>query len=229
MSSKRVQKFTSRIQELVETHSEHKMLDRISLIIEEFINGFHFLSEHTTEKGASIFGSARVKPSHRSYKEAKKLASMLSEQGFTIITGGGPGIMEAANKGAFESGGKSLGINIMLNTEQRTNKYVNHSEVFNYFFIRKVMLAFSSEVYVFFPGGFGTLDEFFELTTLIQTKKTHPIPIVLVGKEYWQPLLSWIKNTVFENHSAISKKDMNIYNLVDTADQAFKVITSKVK
>lgn len=229
MTSKQVQKFTSRIQELAETHSEHKLLDRISLIIEEFINGFHFLSDHATGKEASIFGSARVQPTHRSYKEAEKLASMLSKAGFTIITGGGPGIMEAANKGAYESGGKSLGINIMLETEQRTNKYVNDSEAFDYFFTRKVMLAFASEVYIFFPGGFGTLDEFFELTTLVQTKKTRPIPIILIGKEYWQPLLSWIESTVFEQHKAIAKKDMSIYHLVNTAEEAYKVIISKVK
>lgn len=229
MTSKQVKKFTSRIQDLVEVHSEHKLLDRVSLIIEEFINGFHFLHDNATGKEASIFGSARVKPSHRSYKEAEKLAGMLSKAGFTVITGGGPGIMEAANKGAFEAGGKSLGINIMLNSEQRTNKYVTDSEAFDYFFSRKVMLAFASEVYIFFPGGFGTLDEFFELATLVQTKKTKPIPIILVGKEYWQPLLTWIEHTVFEKNSSITKEDMSIYHLVDTAEQAYKVITSKVK
>ena len=229
MTSAAVQQFKSRIQDLAETHSKYKFLEKISLIVEEFINGFHFLDEHATGKEAGSFGSARIKPSSPHYKEAQKLGAKLSEAGFTIITGGGPGIMEAGNRGAVEAGGKSLGLNIMLDSKQRTNKYIQDSESFDYFFSRKVMLAFASEVYIFFPGGFGTLDEFFELTTLVQTKKSRPIPIVLIGKDYWQPLLDWIEATVYKKHKAISPKDRNIYHLVDSADEAFKYITSKVK
>jgi len=158
------------------------------------------------------------------YQEACKLGSLLAKAGFAIITGGGPGIMEAANKGALEAGGRSAGINIQLINKQSTNKYVKESVAFSYFFIRKVMLAFASEVYIFFPGGFGTLDELFELTTLIQTKKIRPIPIILVDKEYWIPLLTWIEQELYRKRGAIAKEDMKIHCLVDNAQEAFDYI-----
>lgn len=132
--------------------------------------------------------------------------------------------MEAANRGAYEAGGKSVGINIQLPLEQRINPYVKESIAFNYFFVRKLMLSYASEVYIFFPGGFGTLDEFFEMITLIQTKKSHPVPVILVDKKYWQPLLKWIDKVVYSKYNAIDKQDMDIYYLADDADEAFSLV-----
>ncbi len=132
--------------------------------------------------------------------------------------------MEAANRGAYDAGGKSVGINIQLAVEQKTNPYVIESIAVNHFFIRKLMLSFASEVYIFFPGGFGTLDEFFELITLVQTKKSKPIPIILINREYWSPLLEWIENQIYKKNNAINPEDMHIYHLVDTADEAFHLI-----
>jgi len=215
-----------RIEEVLKHHPEDIEPERMSKIVEEFAKGFHFLEDYKLT--ATIFGSARSSPQSTMYEEAYKLAYQLSKKGFDIITGGGPGIMEAANKGALEAGGRSAGINIQLDNEQQVNKYVNESIAFYYFFIRKVMLAYASEVYIFFPGGFGTLDEMFEMSTLVQTKKIEPIPIILVGKEYWEPLLSWIREELYEKNKAIDKEDMSIHRVVDNADEALKLIGSMV-
>jgi hypothetical protein len=207
-------------------HPDGIEIERMTKIVEEFQRGFYFLRNFNLT--ATFFGSARCKPESKMYKDATHLAYLLSKGGFDIITGGGPGIMEGANKGAFEAGGRSGGMNIQLPFEQRTNKYVKESEAFYYFFIRKVMLAFASEVYIFFPGGFGTLDEFFELATLIQTEKIEPIPIILVDKEYWTPLLSWIQKELQEKRKTISRHDTEIYSLVDSPDEAFQLIKKMV-
>jgi uncharacterized protein (TIGR00730 family) len=198
---------------------------RIFKIMAEFVSGFEFIGKY--KKAVTFFGSARSGFGDKVYQEVTKLAHDLSKDGFAVISGGGPGVMEAANRGAYEAGGKSVGINIKLvngvGTERR-NKYVKEAESFEYFFIRKTMLSFASQVYIFFPGGFGTLDELFEIITLIQTKKIKPIPVILVNKEYWLPLLDWIDKTIYRDNKAIDKDDIDIYHLVDNADEAFKII-----
>jgi len=201
---------------------------RIFKIIAEFVNGFELLQHY--ELAATFFGTARCTPDMKIYEDATLLSRRLSKGGFTIITGGGPGVMEAANKGAVEAEGESVGINIELPEGQRKNKYVKTSESFHYFFVRKVMLAFSSDLYIFFPGGFGTMDEFFELTTLIQTEKIKKVPIILVGKEYWEPLTKgWIEKVIYEKYTAINKEDMNIYTVVDSVDEACEAIARLFK
>ncbi|MBL8030559.1 MAG: TIGR00730 family Rossman fold protein [Candidatus Doudnabacteria bacterium] len=194
----------------------------IMKILSEFISGFDFLKKF--KKSVSIMGSARVSLQNGVYKEAEDLAFKLAKAGFSVITGGGPGIMEAANKGAYEAGGRSVGINIKLPFEQRTNQYVKEYESFSFFFTRKVMLETGASLYIFFPGGFGTLDEFFEMVTLIQTRKIRPVPIILVNKEFWLPLLTWIEEYLFKRNQAINKQDMDLYHLVDNAEEAYKVI-----
>ncbi|MDD2913599.1 MAG: TIGR00730 family Rossman fold protein [Candidatus Pacebacteria bacterium] len=191
---------------------------RISRIVSEFIEGFNFLNRY--DKTVTFFGSSRVKPSHKYYKEAFLLSRELSKRGYTIVTGAGLGIMEAANKGAHEAGGESLGMNINLPKEQGINKYVKQSVSFRYFFIRKVMLTFASQAYIFFPGGFGTLDEFFEVVTLIQTGKVKNIPIILLHKSYWEPLLSFIDEIIYKRNRSIDKKDTKIYHLAKDTKEA---------
>lgn len=197
---------------------------RVFRIMAEFVDGWQFLADF--EKTVTFFGSARLEEGSKWYEESRKLAKMLADQKTAIITGGGPGIMEGANRGASESKtGESIGINIKLPFEQRENPYVNKSAGFYYFFVRKVMLAYSARAYVFFPGGFGTLDELFEMVTLIQTKKVaQTIPVVLVGKTFWSPLLKWIDEAMINKYQTISPEDVHIYQLVDTAEEAFAII-----
>lgn len=209
-----------RVEEIIKKREEMEI--RLKRIEKEFKRGFEFLLDF--DKAVTIFGSARAKLEEENYKKAEQLAFMLAKDGFSIITGGGPGIMEAANKGASEAGGRSIGINIILDKQQRINKYVNEAQAFYYFFSRKVMLAFASQAYVFFPGGFGTLDEFFELTTLVQTGKIKPVPIILVSKHFWKPILDVIKKDLYIGHGTINKDDMDIYILVETSQEACNLI-----
>jgi uncharacterized protein (TIGR00730 family) len=195
---------------------------RIFRIMAEFVSGFEMLRKYRL--AATIFGSARSLPDDKWYQEAQKLGYLLSKYGFAIITGGGGGIMGAANKGAYEAGGDSVGLNIKLPHEQRLNSYVTDSETFSFFFPRKVMLSFASEVYIYFPGGFGTLDEFFELVTLVQTGKITPVPILLVGKDFWNPLMQWVQTTVLEGFHAIREEDLHLFHIVDTAEEAYEYI-----
>ncbi len=194
---------------------------RIFRIMAEFIEGFEFLADF--KKEVTFFGSARTQEGDQCYEEARKLGRLLGEAGFTIITGGGPGIMEAGNRGATEAGAESIGLNIQLPKEQRTNPYVKRGKGFYYFFTRKVMLSASAQAYVFFPGGFGTMDELCEMLMLIQTEKMSPIPIVLVGKDYWEGLVDWvIKNMLSRGY--IEEKDLNLFKIVGTAEEAFAII-----
>ncbi len=199
---------------------------RVFRIMSEFVQGFELLRDH--DLAATFWGSARLTPKDRYYKEAEELASKLAKKGFTIISGGGPGIMEASNVGAFKVGGKSIGLNIQLPYEQRLNPYTTTSLNFDYFFSRKVMLTFASEVYVYFPGGFGTLDEFFEIITLIQTKKIAPLPVILYGKEYWEPLLKWFEKDLIKKYKTISPEDMNLFHVTDSVDDAYKYILKNI-
>mgnify|MGYP001587441967 CR=1 FL=1 len=196
---------------------------RIFRIMAEFIDGFQFLAD--LRKEVSFFGSARFTEENPHYQDSLKLARLLGKAGFTVITGGGGGIMEAANRGASETGAESVGLNIQLPKEQRINKYVKHGIGFHYFFTRKVMLSASAQAYVFFPGGFGTLDEVFEIVTLIQTKKMERIPIVLIGKDFWGTLLKWVEDQVYGRHRAVDKEDLKIYTLVDSVEEAYAIIS----
>lgn len=199
---------------------------RVFRIMSEFVDGFELLRKYGL--AATIFGSARFTPGDPWYKEAEKLASMLAKKKFAVITGGGPGIMEAGNVGAFKVGGKSVGLNIQLPFEQKLNPYTTESENFGFFFSRKVMLSFASEAYVYFPGGFGTLDEFFELVTLIQTKMISEIPVVCVGKDFWQPLIKFFETKLLKEYKTISKEDLQLIKVVDTAEEACKYIIKNV-
>ena len=199
---------------------------RLFKIMAEFIEGFNIISHYGL--AVSFFGSARASLGDNSYKNAEELGRRLSQKGFAVITGGSSGIMQAANKGAFEAGGASVGLNINLPDAQTYNPYLTEKFVFDHFFVRKVMLTYASEAYIYFPGGFGTLDEFFEIVTLIQTKKIRKIPIILFGKDYWGPLLSFIEKTVYTDHSAIDKGDMDLYVMVDSVDEAYEYIIANV-
>lgn len=199
---------------------------RVFRIMAEFVEGFEVLRKYRL--AATFFGSARCSIGDQIYNDAKNLAARLVHSGFAIITGGAGGVMEAANQGAFEAKGQSVGLNIELPKEQGTNQFLTESKSFNYFFTRKVMLAFASEVYIFFPGGFGTLDEFFEILTLVQTRKIKRIPIVLVGKEYWQPLIDLFENHLCAKFHTIDSEDNQLYTLVDSVEEAHKKILDLV-
>ena len=193
-------------------------------IMAEFVEGFETLSE--IGPCVSIFGSARTKPDHKYYQLAVDTATKLTENGFGVITGGGPGIMEAGNKGARESGGASVGLNIELPFEQDGNPYIDKDKLidFDYFFVRKVMFVKYAQGFIVLPGGFGTLDELFEALTLIQTKKINEFPVVLVGKEFWGGMVDWIKNVLLEQEGNISPEDMFLFEVVDTAEEAVNYI-----
>jgi len=204
------------------TWQEIKVTDswQIFKIMAEFVDGFEKLAK--IGPCVSIFGSARTEINSKYYNIAVETGRLLTERGYGVITGGGPGIMEAGNKGAYEAGGKSVGLNIELPFEQFHNRYIDRDKLleFDYFFIRKVMFMKYSQGYIVLPGGFGTMDELFEAMTLIQTGKIARFPIVLVGKEYWSGLIDWITNTMLQKEKNISPEDLNLFRLVDTAEEA---------
>lgn len=191
-------------------------------IMAEFVNGYEFLSNFHQE--VTIFGSARTKPQSKYYKKAVELGRLLAKHKFTTITGGGPGIMEAANKGANEAGGESVGLNIQLPFEQRINPHVKKSIAFHYFFTRKVMLTAPAHAYVYFPGGFGTLDELFEVLDSIELKLIDQVPVILVGSEFWNPLLDFLTNNVVERIHSIDKRDLELITVVDEPQEVIPII-----
>jgi len=194
---------------------------RVFRIMAEFVDGFHELS--AVGPAVSIFGSARTKPSNRWHKQAEKTASLLAKAGYAVITGAGPGIMEAGNKGATKAKGYSIGLNIDLPFEQKPNRYVEHLIDFHYFFCRKVMFVKYAKAFVIFPGGFGTLDEFFESITLIQTERMGEFPVILYGSKFWSGLVDWLKGSVLKEKN-INAKDLNIFQIVDSPEEVINVI-----
>lgn len=202
--------------------------DRIHVIRREFIRGLNFVRRH--KHSVTFFGSARLKEGNPHYQKAQRIAEALAEHGIDIVTGGGPGIMEAANRGAEktkgEESGSSLGLNIELPMEQVLNPYVEKNESFHYFFSRKVALTFSAEAYLVFPGGFGTLDEFFEILTLVQTQKIVEVPIILVGSDFWSPLVKFIEESLKETHKTIDPEDMELFQLLDDEEEIIEIVKS---
>ncbi len=194
---------------------------RIFKIMSEFVDGFDVLSK--VGPAVSIFGSSRLKSTDKFYKIAEKTAYLLSKEGYAIITGGGPGVMEAANKGAKEAKGKSIGLNIQIPLEQKPNPYVETLLDFHYFFCRKVMFVKYAKAFVIMPGGFGTLDELFESLNLIQTQRIGKFPVVLVGSDYWSGLIGWIKNTAVKRN-CISSNELNIFSVVDKPEDVVSEI-----
>jgi len=194
---------------------------RIFRIMAEFVEAIESLSK--LKNAVSIFGSARVTPDDPYYQKTEKLARRLAEKGFSVITGGGPGIMEAANKGAAEAGGQSVGMNIRLPFEQKPNEYANISIDYKYFFIRKVMFVKYAVAYVILPGGFGTMDELFEALTLIQTRRIKSFPVILMGSEYWKGLLDWLKKTMVHS-GMILPEDLHYIEIIDDPDEVVRHI-----
>ena len=199
---------------------------RVFRIMAEFVDGFHELSK--IGPAVTIFGSARTARTHRWYQQAEKTAELLVKEGYAVITGGGPAIMEASNKGASKAKGKSIGLNIDLPFEQKPNPYINHVINFHYFFCRKVMFVKYAKAFVIFPGGFGTMDELFESLTLIQTKRSERFPVVLFDTQYWSGLVEWLKKTVLVAKN-IDPSDLDIFTIVDSPKDVIKKIRAFYK
>ena len=196
---------------------------RMERISSELKAGFDIA--HKYRKSVSIFGSARSLPDSPYYQKAQSLAKRIVEEtGYAIITGGGPGIMEAANRGAIEAQGDSVGYGIILPHEQKFNEFITDSLIFNYFFTRKVLLGFSAETFIAFPGGFGTFDELFEIITLIQTRKVPTTPIILFGKEFWTPLVDWIKDQVLNVNHAVAPEDLDLFVITEDETEIINII-----
>ena len=221
------------INESLKQKSWHEIRSNDSWVIfkvmAEFVNGYETMAR--IGPCISIFGSARTKPEDKYYQLADRIAEKITRAGYGIITGGGPGIMEAGNKGAATGGGPSVGLNIELPFEQHFNPYIDHDKNvnFDYFFVRKVMFVKYSQGFVVMPGGFGTLDEMFEAITLIQTKKIAKFPIILVGTEYWSGLMDWIKDVLIDKFKNANPEDLNLIKVVDTEDEVVAVIDAFYK
>jgi len=195
---------------------------RVFRIMSEFVDTFETLAR--LGPAVSVFGSARTPASHSCYEQAVACGRLLAEKDFAVITGGGPGIMEAANKGAFEAGGTSVGLNIALPMEQQPNRYQNVEIEYRYFFVRKVGFVKYASGFVIFPGGFGTMDELFESLTLLQTLKIAPFPVVVVGTDYWSGLIDWVRGTMFGEHAMIDEDDLDLLVMTDDVEEAVRII-----
>lgn len=226
--------FMDNKQQEIETYDKNKrgnktlknicddVCQRVGGISEEFRDGFEFIRDY--DKTVTIFGSARTPENSKEYEQARILSQRIAKNlGYAVITGGGPGIMEAGNRGAFEENGDSLGLNIKLPFEQVLNDYTTTSKSFHYFFARKMCMTFESQAFVYFPGGFGTLDELFEVLTLMQTEKMVKVPIFLVGKKFWKPLDKFIKKVMLKNKT-ISPEDLDLYTITDDHDLIIDII-----
>ena len=198
---------------------------RMFRFMAEFVDGFEVMPD--SHPAVTIFGSSRAKPQSPSYKTTLTMARLLVENGFNVISGGGPGVMEAANKGAAEAGGKSVGLHIHLPEEQKANEYANIRLEFRYFFIRKVMFVKYAVAYIIMPGGFGTLDELFEALTLIQTKRIRSFPVILIDSGYWKGLLDWFRETLLKENTILDS-DLEIFSVVDTPEEAMGIIKRRV-
>jgi uncharacterized protein (TIGR00730 family) len=196
---------------------------RLFRILSEFVDGLEAL--HGLDKAVSVFGSAQTPRTDPFYEAAQVCGKLLAENGFAVITGGGPGIMEAVNRGAFDAGGRSIGLNISLPLEQQPNAYQTDPLSFRYFFVRKVMFVKYARGFVIFPGGYGTMDEFWESMTLIQTLKVAPFPVVCVGHDYWDGLLGWMKDTMLRRYHAISPPDLELFRVTDHVHEAVEILT----
>ncbi len=199
---------------------------RVFRIMSEFVDGFEFLSQ--IEPAVTVFGSARTRPEEPYYKLAQEIGYLLAKSGFSVITGGGPGLMEAANRGAMDAGGMSVGMNIELPMEQKVNPYVNFQVGFRYFFVRKVMFIKQAKAVIIMPGGFGTMDECFEVLTLIQTNKIRHFPVILVGKEYWTGLIDWLRSTMLK-HQMIAPEDLSMFKIMDDPKQILRAVKKAVQ
>lgn len=195
---------------------------RVFRIMAEFVDGFEMMAR--VPPGISVFGSSRAGPDHPYYQKAYETGQLIVQAGFAVITGAGPGIMEAANRGAKEAGGESVGLNILLPFEQVANPYLTKVINFRYFFVRKVMFSKYATGLIFFPGGFGTLDEFFDTITLIQTEKIHRLPVALIGTDFWKGQLGWIRETVLERFAHISPEDLDLWHLTNDPAEAVRYI-----
>jgi hypothetical protein len=195
---------------------------RVFRIMAEFVDGFEMMAQ--VPPGVSVFGSARAGPDHPYYRKALEAGRLIAEAGFSVITGAGPGLMEAANKGAKEAGGESVGLNIVLPFEQVANPFLTKVINFRYFFVRKVMFSKYAVGFMFFPGGFGTLDEFFDTLTLVQTGKIHRLPVVLVGRDFWEGQLAWLRGTVLGRFDHVAPADLDLCHLTDEPADAVRFI-----
>lgn len=210
-------------QPMVHSELSQLVINRLYTANDEFVRGYDLIKKYP--RSVSILGSARFKPDNEWYKKAESLGRRIAKDlNYTVVTGGGPGIMEAASKGAVEAGGTAVGFTIKLPKEQAVSPYLTEYVEFEYFFSRKTLIFFSAETYVYFPGGFGTYDELFEIVTLIQTKKIPPVPVILVGRSFWEPLLELIHKQLLDAENTISSGDESIYKIVDSEDEIIDII-----
>ena len=205
-----------------DTENLSKETWRLFRILAEFVDGFEAMNDIT--RGVTVFGSSRTPCDDPFYHQAVECGRRLVESDFAVITGGGPGIMEAANKGAYEAGGTSVGLNISLPTEQQPNRYQTHELTFRYFFVRKVMFVKYACGFIIFPGGFGTMDEFFESMTLMQTLKIQPFPVICIGTKFWAGLVDWMRHVMLEQQDNISAQDMDLFHVTDDLAEAVKLV-----